>query len=362
MNKLFVVQTGVKHPYSGELDASATTSRQYDPNRTKSIELGDLSVDYLLRNEVDVVASTGLTKEWYLILNGLKIVTVTFGDLPSHRELADIVIDHRSDDNIQYFTGEECSVCRNPEFDVLEILDVVKKLEWDSQFFGFPVAYVSCRNLSDSILFRINQFVKTHGINLAEYLCNCHDNRSVTIAEKAGFHFTDIRITFERKLGFQDNLTLPDNLTFGLADTSHVSYLKEMSRQLYKDSRYYFDGNFQREKIDEFFAGWVEKAVLGTFDHECYCFFVEEEPIGYCTIRYNKKTSCSIGLFGLASNYQGKGLGKLLLLHVFDEMTKKGLQRVQVVTQGRNYLAQRLYQQAGFLTKSTELWYHKWSR
>jgi hypothetical protein len=33
---------------------------------------------------------------------------------------------------------------------------------------------------------------------------------------------------------------------------------------------------------------------------------------------------------------------------------------VQVITQGRNYAAQRLYQRAGFVTRKTELWYHKW--
>jgi ribosomal protein S18 acetylase RimI-like enzyme len=33
---------------------------------------------------------------------------------------------------------------------------------------------------------------------------------------------------------------------------------------------------------------------------------------------------------------------------------------VSVVTQGRNVAAQRLYQRAGFVTASTQLWYHRW--
>jgi dTDP-4-amino-4,6-dideoxy-D-galactose acyltransferase len=37
-----------------------------------------------------------------------------------------------------------------------------------------------------------------------------------------------------------------------------------------------------------------------------------------------------------------------------------GCDRVQVVTQGRNLAAQRLYQRAGFLTADLKLWYHKW--
>ena len=36
------------------------------------------------------------------------------------------------------------------------------------------------------------------------------------------------------------------------------------------------------------------------------------------------------------------------------------LMKSSLVTQGRNLYAQRLYQKAGFFTKGTELWYHKW--
>jgi hypothetical protein len=33
---------------------------------------------------------------------------------------------------------------------------------------------------------------------------------------------------------------------------------------------------------------------------------------------------------------------------------------VNVVTQGRNSKAQRLYERCGFLTRSVQLWYHRW--
>ena len=45
---------------------------------------------------------------------------------------------------------------------------------------------------------------------------------------------------------------------------------------------------------------------------------------------------------------------------VIEELYKDGITYIDVVTQGRNYSAQRLYQRCGFITQSTELWYHKW--
>ena len=46
--------------------------------------------------------------------------------------------------------------------------------------------------------------------------------------------------------------------------------------------------------------------------------------------------------------------------YIINQSAAKGIKKIFVVTQGRNYMAQRLYQSAGFKTFSTELWYHKW--
>ena len=56
----------------------------------------------------------------------------------------------------------------------------------------------------------------------------------------------------------------------------------------------------------------------------------------------------------------GRGIGNILIKNILKLLEKKKYKRVIVVTQGRNYAAQRLYQSAGFQTCATELWYHKW--
>ena len=154
--------------------------------------------------------------------------------------------------------------------------------------------------------------------------------------------------------------TLPEGFSFGLAKPEHIEELKKVGSNIYKDSRYYFDGHFDSQKINEFYRGWVEKAVLGTFDDVCYCVFKGDKPVGFCTLRYTKLESANIGLVGFSEDFQGLGLGKKLMNHVISESAAKGIKKIFVVTQGRNYSAQRLYQSAGFKTFSTELWYHKW--
>lgn len=236
----------------------------------------------------------------------------------------------------------------------------IKKLEWDSNFFNFNVAFLIKKYLNNDIITEMNNFVKNEKIKLVEYLCDCHDSKSVVLAESNNFHFTDIRLTFERKITNLIPVNLQKKFNFGIAEKKHIEELQKISNNLYVDSRYYFDGNFKLEKINEFYKGWLEKAVLGTFDHECFCIFKLDVPIGFCTIRYSGANQASIGVFGISSEYQGMGFAKTILQHVNNVLYNKGITELSVVTQGRNYPAQRTYQRSGFLTKVTELWYHKW--
>ena len=129
---------------------------------------------------------------------------------------------------------------------------------------------------------------------------------------------------------------------------------------MYKQSRYHFDENFSKTKINQFYEGWLEKAVLGLFDHECYCIFFNNSPVGFCTIRYTSLDHATIGLFGISKDHQNKGLSKNLLSYVNNILYDKGINKISVVTQGRNIAAQRAYQKSGFFSKRTQLWYHKW--
>lgn len=357
MNKLFVFQKGKNPGYEPELLCTFDKCGK----KTERINLSRLKVDNLTRNSVGVVISSGLPKEWYFILKGLNIVSITFGEIEKYLYLSDIVIDYQSLNNNRYFTGPNYSIRNNPEIDFGEISDLITELKWDSKFWGFPVAYVSSKHLTENIIYRIEEVIKRDKFRLVEYLCNCHDSRSVRTAEKYGFHFADIRLSFEKNLDKEGNVLLPANVVFAKAKEKDVPRLKEISGGLYRDSRYFFDANFDRSKVRQFYQCWIERAVLGKFDDACYCLYEDGLPLGFCSVKYNfvSKTA-NIGLFGVSSKYQGKGMGKLLLNMLFDKLKGKGINKVFVVTQGRNYAAQRLYQSAGFRTQATELWYHKW--
>jgi ribosomal protein S18 acetylase RimI-like enzyme len=319
----------------------------------------ELSTDYLLDNRVDVVISAELPLRWYDRFRQLNIVSLTLGPIRKLHKAADIVVDCAEAVNNKYFSGPEFSVIQNG-FDLVEIAELVTKLTWDSNFFGFPIAYVTSKYLTPCIAFRVKQFIHKNSIHLVEYLCNCHDDVSVRIAEENGFHFTDIRCSLSHSLKDLPSPSLPPGLRFGTAEVTHIESLREMGAGLYLDSRYYFDGNFVESKIDEFYRSWIEKGVRGQFDDCCYCLFDESMPLAFCTTKFMDNGIAKIGVFGVAKDAQSKGYGRLLLLQALAAFRQKGVKSVSVVTQGRNYPAQRLYQSVGFRTVGNELWYHKW--
>ena len=354
MKKLFVSYNN-RTGYGDDLEYAY----QKVENTKARIDFDSLTVDYLIDNNIEVLIEDGLPKEWFFTLKGLNIVTIIFGEWRKYHEYSDIVIDFLSHNDKRYFMGKDCSVCKNDNFHIDRIVNLISKMEWDSDFFGYNIAYLSCMHLTENIMYQIERFIRKENIRLIEYLCNCHDRKSVRIAEENGFSFTDIRLTYKRILDGVERTAL-NGLVFKKATEKEIPRLRSMCRDFYKDSRYYFDSNFGVERIQEFYQNWVEKGVRGKFDHECYCLFENNAPVAFCTLRYHEEKSVNIGLFGVDLNHQGRHLGKTMIGSIFNYLYTRNILRVFVVTQGRNYDAQRLYQSAGFRTHSTQLWYHKW--
>ncbi len=357
MNKLFIFQKRLG-TYAEELRRAFEVVE--DPKL--SINIGSLSIDFLIENDIDVIIANKLPIQWYYIFKGLNIVKIIFDSRDQCQQYADIVVDCLSNDDRRYFTGDACAIQNNGNsavFSINEIVNLITVQKWDSDFFEFNVAYLSCMHLTDNIVFRTEQFIKNKRIRLVQYLCNCHDRESVRIAEKNNYNFVDIRLTYSMKL-MNDERYAGSQYHFGRASTDDIQHLRSLSRELYVDSRYFFDGNFDTEKIYKFYQGWVEKGVLGQFDDECWCLYDNQKSVAFCTVKYENPHTAVIGLVGVDMQYQGKGLGQALIYSVFNVLVEKRIRKVYVVTQGRNYSAQRLYQCVGFRTHLTQLWYHKW--
>lgn len=357
MKKLFIYNEKSKLYYQKQIKLAFNELSKINKDCTI---LNQENINLKKLKNYDIIISNKFSVENLTIIKTLKIVTFIIDDLNNNIDGVDIQIDALVKDKDTTFTGKDYEINKNNIIYFSQIFNVISFLEWDTKFWNFPVAIILSRKITKNIMLKVQSFIAKNKIRLVQYLCDCHDQNSVEIAEKNNFEFKDIRLTLEKNLSSFKYFRTKDNKFFRNAIQKDIPKLKEIASKLYLDSRYHFDKNFIKKKIERFYSEWVSKAVQKKYDDDCLIYLQNSQPVAFCTLKYSNKDLAIISLFGVDKKFSGKGIGKKLLEQVMQYLKHKKFSKVIVVTQGRNYSAQRLYQSAGFLTLKTELWYHKW--
>lgn len=240
---------------------------------------------------------------------------------------------------------------------------ICELLEWDTQFFGYRIARVVGHQLDASTLNDVLAYCKSNRIDLLYFLADPTDLCTTWLAEEAGFHMVDIRVELEREVDrqtFSDETLYPRRKEIDVREaySEDIDYLQKISRRMYLDSRFYYDP-ILHSRADELYATWIKKSVEG-LDDVVIVATMEEQPVGYISVRIDSGGIGHIGLLGVAADRQGKGIGRILVEASIKWCAARGVKQMRVVTQGRNIKALRLYTRRSFVVLSMHVWYHKW--
>jgi len=233
-------------------------------------------------------------------------------------------------------------------------------LNWDSAFFNYRVGRVTCDTLAEPAVEAILRWSADNRIDCLYFLARANDDETVRLAEANGFHLVDIRVTLTARASASASRSDHAN---GVTIRPHVhediSVLRAIAATGYGDSRFYYDGHFPRERCNEMYAVWVEKACNDP-EQRVLVATVEDRIAGFITCAMLSPDRGRIGLLGVAESFRGQRIGPCLIDSALDYFRSRNVEQVTVVTQGRNIAAQRSYQRAGFVTETIQLWYHKW--
>ncbi|MBI5247324.1 MAG: GNAT family N-acetyltransferase [Elusimicrobia bacterium] len=241
---------------------------------------------------------------------------------------------------------------------VADLTTIVEQLPWDTEFFGENIATLHPARLNETLADHALAKCRKAKIDCLYYRCDCHDPVSVVLAERHGFHFVDIRMTFSRAIEASKRTPLK-GYAIRPARRSDVAQLKKIAAGSYIYSRYFFDRRFPDAICAKFYANWIEKSVRGYSDAVLVAA-KGSKVLGYISCSMRAGSKAGIDLVSVAPGAEGAGVGKALVRASLDWADARGAAVMEVVTQGRNYAAQRLYQGSGFKTQKLELWYHKW--
>ena len=234
-------------------------------------------------------------------------------------------------------------------------LPLVEELRWDSEFFGFPIARINAPGLSGAELSAAISECRSRGIQCAYLLCAGDAAARVTSAVRLGFRLIDLRVTLDGKVS-------PTAARAGgarRAESEDLPELARLARTAFEHSRFFVDGRFPRERVEDLFERWMERDVESANG----VVAVSERAgkrAGFASGSIESDGSARVGLVGVAPGFRGLGVGREVVTGLLAFLAERGAGKVSVVTQGRNHTALRLYEECGFRTSSIGIWLHWW--
>ena len=227
----------------------------------------------------------------------------------------------------------------------------IRKLDWDSYFFGFPIGYIfidkeppsNFSKILNSDIYTLIQIKSKQLINI--------------ISETHSLSYSEVKIIFSKNLsGISDidihiidfeEAPLEENLLYDLAYESG------------KYSRYKQDHNISETKFKELYQLWIKNSINKSFADKIYYIKENDKILGFVTFKI-KQEEAQIGLIAVLPNSQGKGFGKNLLKKVENFCLENNVKTLHIPTQLENITACNFYTKLGYEISEKIIIKHFW--
>jgi dTDP-4-amino-4,6-dideoxy-D-galactose acyltransferase len=235
-------------------------------------------------------------------------------------------------------------------------------LPWDTDHFGVRIARVRGRHLDGAHAQQATRWADDEGVDCLYLLADASDPETLRLAAAHGFRFVDVRMTLRSELDRVHTPAPSAAVNIRPAQDGDEATLVTLAAGGYESSRFYADGRFDRPTVDRLYARWMQRSLDGDLADLVLVADADGSAIGYLTASIDGADGVGvIGLVGVAAVGRGAGVGRALVTSALARFADAGLSTAEVVTQGSNVAAQRLYASCGFRAFLVELWYHRWA-
>lgn len=232
-----------------------------------------------------------------------------------------------------------------------------RRLEWDSSFFGFPVAQAEARTPLD--VEHVDVWAAREEIRCLYLLVSAEDDGAIQAAEARGFFLTGIRVTCACVALNECPVTVADDALVRPAEATDIALLEQIAAIAHSETRFYADPHFSRAACNRLYETWIRRSCEGWADH-VLVLEANGHVCGYISLHLLASGRGSIGLVAVDTLARRRGIGRSLVAAALRWFHDRGVGSVSVATQAQNIAALRLYQQLGFSISCVHLWLHKW--
>jgi dTDP-4-amino-4,6-dideoxy-D-galactose acyltransferase len=239
-------------------------------------------------------------------------------------------------------------------------MELLERLDWDTRFFGFPIAKITNPAASIYELREALGLMKTRQIPLAYWAAD-HPSEDVRReALQLGGRVFDEKLTFSAKVSKTSKIDPPQTgLVQSYRDGMSIDDLKQLAVDSGIYSRFVVDPRFPPDKARALLEEWILRALDKTHADDVLVIPQANRVAGMATI-VQKDGYVSIGLVAVAEEFRGRGFGEALVRAAVTCCCERGIHQIQVTTQSANQPARRLYLKCGFELAKTEFIYHFW--
>jgi ribosomal protein S18 acetylase RimI-like enzyme len=123
-------------------------------------------------------------------------------------------------------------------------------------------------------------------------------------------------------------------------------------------SRFAVDQQFDRSASLNLYDRWLHNSLADPLVTVLVAR-AEGKPVGFVTLKQDGAMAQFV-LLGVAPQVRGRGVGGTLMRAGIARCQAMSAERAEVVTQGRNVAAVRLYERSGFTLARSSYYFHKW--
>jgi dTDP-4-amino-4,6-dideoxy-D-galactose acyltransferase len=235
-----------------------------------------------------------------------------------------------------------------------------RMLPWDSDFFGVRIAKIDPMGFAEARRAECLNWCREHGVDCAYLFVDSGDQPLLDAAIEHGFRLVDVRVTLKVVPTTTQARPSPARVELRPSRESDIDSLSRIATGAHRDTRFYVDGRFGRDRCDALYELWVAKSCRGWADRVIVAEHAEE-AVGYVTCHRSERAG-RIGLVGVTPRVRGLGIGHAMIGEALRWFAGEGVVEVSVATQARNIAGLSLYQKSGFAVRSIDCGFHKWFR
>lgn len=224
----------------------------------------------------------------------------------------------------------------------------LRRLSWDSDFFGFEVARV---DLEPGEAFDAQQL---DAFNLVYLFSN--NALPEAEAQLPGLFLADEKITYHQTV---DEANGDRHLHIRSFREPVTPAIISLSIQSGAYSRFKVDSRIPSGKFEDLYRLWIEKSASRDIADDLLVFNDSGIPQGLITLK-DKGGFIDIGILAVDEKSRGKKIGTHLINAAKHYCLQNRFINLEVVTQLANKPACEFYEKQGFKPKSIQYVYHYW--